>query len=185
MAHGATLRCNRCLDDILAELDSGPNAYTTSDAARMLGVRLETLSDWRASGRIAGTRHKKTYTFTVDALRRLARDLHGVALYDLDDSEAARGAVLRMIERWNGGVATVQQLHDAAGVQPIPPLVERDYSRKTPAESEEVTCNRCGCVYSRPADSDARWLLCRRCSSYVRQRAARLAKEYVAWCRRR
>lgn len=107
-----------------------------------------------------------------------------MALYDLDDSDAARAAVFRMLLRWNGGVATVQQLHDAACVQPLPPLVERDYSRKTPPESEEVTCNRCGCTYSRPVDSDARWLLCRRCSSYVRQRAARMAREYVAWCRR-
>lgn len=109
---------------------------------------------------------------------------HGVALYDLDYSETARVAVRRMIERWNGGVATVQQLHDDAGVQPLPPFSERDYSRKTPAESEEVTCNRCGCTYSRPVDTDARWLLCRRCSSYVRQRAARIAKEYVAWRQR-
>ena len=58
---------------------------------------------------------------------------HGVALYDLDDSETARVAVLRMLSRWSGGVATVQQLHDDAGVQPLPPFNERDYSRKTPA----------------------------------------------------
>ena len=109
---------------------------------------------------------------------------HGVALYDLDYSETARVAVRRMIERWNGGVATVQQLHDDAGVRPLPPIRD-DHGKRRPAEMEEATCNLCGESFPRVVDSGARWTMCRRCTSTVRQRAARLAREYVAWCRRR
>lgn len=94
-----------------------------------------------------------------------------------------RAAVLRMLARWDGCAATAQELHDAAGVRPLPPA-RNDHGKRAPAELEEVECVRCGDVYQRPVESGARWTMCRRCTSTVRQRAARLAREYVGWCRR-
>ncbi len=101
--------------------------------------------------------------------------------HDLCTNDDARLAVLRMLAQWHDS-PTAQQLHDDAHVRPLP-TVRDDHGTRKPADVEEVTCNRCGDVYQRPVDSDARWLLCRRCASTVRQRAARLAREYAAWCR--
>lgn len=99
------------------------------------------------------------------------------------DPDNTRAAVLRMLARWDGCAASAQELHDAAGVRPLPP-VRDDHGRRAPAEMEDVECIRCGGVYQRPVYSDARWSMCRRCTSVVRQRAARLAREYAVWCRR-
>ena len=102
---------------------------------------------------------------------------------DLRSDDDARTAVLRMLARWGEG-PTAQQLHDAAGVRPLPPTRD-DHGKRAPAELEEVECVRCGDTYQRPVESGARWSMCRRCVSTVRQRSARLAREYVGWCQRR
>lgn len=102
---------------------------------------------------------------------------------DLRTDDDARAAVLRMLARWHD-CPTVQQLHDDAGVRPLPP-VRDDHGKRPPAELEEVVCVRCGDTYQRPVESRARWSMCRRCVSTVRQRSARLAREYVGWCQRR
>jgi hypothetical protein len=64
---------------------------------------------------------------------------------------------------------------------PYPPIRD-DHGKRRPAEMEEATCNLCGESFPRVVGSDARWTLCRRCASTVRQRAARLAQEYASWC---
>lgn len=99
------------------------------------------------------------------------------------DHDDTRATVLRMLVRWQGCAPTAQELHDAAGVRPLPPLRVSRRGRHAAGELEEVVCARCGDTYQRPVDSIARWTMCRRCTSTVRQRAARLAREYVAWCR--
>ena len=98
---------------------------------------------------------------------------------DLRSDDDARTAVLRMLARWGEG-PTAQELHDDAGVRPLPPIRD-DHGKRRPAEMEEATCNLCGDTYQRPVDSGARWTMCRRCTSTVRQRSARLAREYVGW----
>lgn len=100
------------------------------------------------------------------------------------DHDDTRATVLRMLARWQWCAATAQELHDAAGVRPLPPTRD-DHGKRAPAELEEVECVRCGDTYQRPVESGARWSMCRRCVSTVRQRSARLAREYVGWCQRR
>lgn len=181
MPSGAILRIVRPLDDIRCDLDAGPDEYRARDAAAVLGVQKQTLTSWRTSGRVTATRHGRSYVFSRAALWRLAQDVHGVTVYELDASDAARAAVLCMLARWQGSAPTAQELHDAAGVRPLPP-VRDDHGKRPAAEQEEVICVRCGDVYERPVTSGARWLMCKRCTSTVRQRAARLAREYIGWC---
>lgn len=99
---------------------------------------------------------------------------------DLRSDDDARTAVLRMLARWGEG-PTAQELHDAAGVRPLPPLRDDHGGKHAAGELEEVVCARCGDTYQRPVESGARWSMCRRCVSTVRQRSARLAREYVGW----
>ena len=185
MPSGAILRIVRPLDCIKVDLDAGPDEYRVCDAAAVLGVQQQTLTSWRTSGRVTATRHGRSYVFGRAALWRLAQDVHGVTVYELDVSDAARTAVLRMLARWQGCAPTAQELHDAAGVRPLPPLRDDHGGKHAAGELEEVVCARCGDTYQRPVDSGARWTMCRRCVSTVRQRAARLTREYVGWCGQR
>lgn len=102
---------------------------------------------------------------------------------DLCNDDDARQAVLRMLAQWHDS-PTAQQLHDDAHVRSLPPTRD-DHGTRKRADVEEVTCNRCGDTYQRPVESGARWSMCRRCVSTVRQRAARLTREYVGWCGQR
>ena len=88
-----------------------------------------------------------------------------------------------MVETWQG-CETAQQLHDAAGIRPIPP---REYQREynTPTDSDAnravaMECSACGVEFVRSARSESTRSTCPACS----KRISRDVAEFVAWCRR-
>lgn len=169
---------------------AGLTIIRRGDAARALGVTAESIETWTAAGLLAFQWSGAQRAYTAADLIEFAAVYHssnGDREYRLlerltplgQDDASARSTVLRMINTWHD-CETVQQLHDAAGVGPLPPT-DDDYTTRKPLDTEDVTCARCGATYSRPIESSARWSLCRSCTSRVRQRAARLAREYMAW----
>lgn len=137
---------HRTLTDIRAALDAGPEWYSGSEAAAALGLNLCTFNTWATEGRIPRKRSKphglggRMWHYHKDALWRFVQDVYGYVPHD--ESEAARTAVLAMLERWQD-CPTIQQLHDAAHVRPLPAYVTRpDYGHGSRPHSLTATSSR-------------------------------------------
>lgn len=172
---------HRTLTDIRAALDAGPEWYSGSEAAAALGLNLCTFNTWATEGRIPRKRSRphglggRMWHYHRDALWRFVQDVYGYVPHD--ESEAARTAVLAMLERWQD-CPTIQQLHDAAHVRPLPAYVTRpDYGHGSrpplPDGYEFAQCDDCGEEYKRAEDADDSGLCgnCRRVLTRRRQRS--------------
>lgn len=172
---------------------AGKSVIYCSTAATALGVSAECVMLWTDAGLLAASRPGKWRTYTAADIIEFAAVFHSsngnresrlaerlTPLGRGDD--AARATVLRMMEAWHD-CETVQELHDAAGIRPIPP---REYQREynTPTDSDAnravaMECSACGVEFVRSARSESTRSTCPACS----RRISRDVTEFVAWCR--
>ena len=164
------------------------------DAAYALGVSESCIEQWTRDGLLDATRPSGQHIYSALDLLEFAAVFHSsngnresrlaerlTPLGRGDD--AARATVLRMMEAWHD-CETVQELHDAAGIRPIP---QREYQREynTPTDSDAnravaMECSACGVEFVRSARSESTRSTCPACS----RRISRDVAEFVAWCQR-
>lgn len=174
----------RSLVETRTILDAGPEWLTLEQAADAIGICAQSVYD---RGRLAVVTTRKQpvtiggYGYIVQYSRlgvwHMAVEIHNAEAYQFDGSADARAAVLRMVTDWQG-CETVQQLHDAAGVTPLPP-VEDDHGggRRMPTYTT-CECASCGREYQLSSHSTAtNPRLCAVCN----RRALDQCRAWLAW----
>ena len=186
MRRGGKPQALRPLADIRATLDAGPEWLTISQAADAVGVCEQSIYDRGHDGSILRTktpsrRGPYTYLYHRAGVWAMAIELHDAEAYVFDSSADTRAAVLRMLDTWHD-CETVQQLHDAAHVQPLPPI-EHATGGHRPQAHEMTSCAMCGDEYERIAGSQApRAHLCKSCRVRVGKRAGAQVRAFLARC---
>lgn len=174
------------LGEIRAALAAGPEWLSGAEAADALGISKTTFNTWATEGRLVrkrvapSGRGNHLWFYRRDELYRFACDMLG-APCPFDESEAARTAVLSMLERWQN-CATIQELHDAAGVMSLaPPVRTFERTPRTPEPHETVECDGCGIEFVRVVGGPDQ---CKRCRAIAAQRVRRRVGAFVEWAKR-
>jgi hypothetical protein len=165
------------LAQIRENLDRGPELLAIAQAASALGVKRRTLATWTSDRKVRHVtqklpgRGRPSTAYHRDELWRFAQDAWGIEAWN----DGALTAVRCMLERWQD-CATIQELHDAAGVQPLPAYITNQSYRRSrkpvlPDGYEFAYCERCGDEFKRQGDADGEeFAICHVCRRVATRR---------------